>query len=158
MWLVCGKIEGLSESGWRMKTHVISTKWKLLSRVLLFAAPWKIHGILQARILEWPFPSPGHLPNSGIKPRSPTLQIDSLPAEAPRKPKYKVGTQKLGSSIASCCLWPHYPFLGLICFCVMILVAVFIIVALNRSGYERGYQRLGLPCVFVCVCACTIRT
>ena len=28
-----------------------------------------------------PFPSPGHLPNPGIKPRSPVLQADSLPAE-----------------------------------------------------------------------------
>ena len=25
-----------------------------------------------------PFPSPGNLPNPGIKPRSPTLQVDSL--------------------------------------------------------------------------------
>ena len=39
-------------------------------------------GILQARILEWvPFPSPRDLPNPGIKPGSPTLQADSLPAE-----------------------------------------------------------------------------
>ena len=35
----------------------------------------------------WPFPSPGDLPNPGIEPRSPTLQADSLPAEAPGKPK-----------------------------------------------------------------------
>ena len=34
-----------------------------------------------------PFPSPGGLPNPGIKPRSPTLQADSLPAEPPGKPK-----------------------------------------------------------------------
>ena len=29
-----------------------------------------VHGILQARILEWglPFPSPGNLPNTGIEP------------------------------------------------------------------------------------------
>ena len=32
-----------------------------------------------------PFPPPGDLPNSGIKPRSPTLQADSLPAEPPGK-------------------------------------------------------------------------
>ena len=45
------------------------------------------HGILQARILEWvAFPSPGDLPNPGIEPRSPTLQVDSLPAEPPGKP------------------------------------------------------------------------
>ena len=28
-------------------------EWKSLSRVQLFASPWTIHGILQARILEW---------------------------------------------------------------------------------------------------------
>ena len=28
-----------------------------------------------------PLPSPGDLPNPGIKPRSPTLHTDSLPAE-----------------------------------------------------------------------------
>ena len=31
--------------------------------------------------LEWvAFPSPGDLPNPGIKPRSPALQADSLPS------------------------------------------------------------------------------
>ena len=34
-----------------------------------------------------PFPCPGDLPNPGIKPRSPALQADSLPAELPGKPK-----------------------------------------------------------------------
>ena len=34
-----------------------------------------------------PFPSPGNLPNPGIKPRSPTLQSDYLPAKPPGKPK-----------------------------------------------------------------------
>ena len=52
---------------------------------------YTVHGILQARILEWrilkPFPSPGDLPNPGIKPRSPALQADSLPEESPGKPK-----------------------------------------------------------------------
>ena len=47
-----------------------------------------VHGILQARILEWvPFPSPGDLPNPEIEPTSPTLQADSLPAELPGKPQ-----------------------------------------------------------------------
>ena len=41
-----------------------------------------VHGILQARILEWlPFPSPEGLPDPGIKPWSPALQADSLPSE-----------------------------------------------------------------------------
>ena len=42
----------------------------------------------------WNFPGqntgvgiPGHLPNSGIEPKSPTLQADSLPAESPERPK-----------------------------------------------------------------------
>ena len=33
-----------------------------------------IHGIFQARVLEWlPFPSPGDLPDQGIEPQSLTL-------------------------------------------------------------------------------------
>ena len=32
-----------------------------------------------------PCPPPGDLPNSGIKPKSPALQADSLPAEPPGK-------------------------------------------------------------------------
>ena len=35
----------------------------------------------------FPFSSPGDHPDPGIKPRSPTLQAYSLPAEPPRKPK-----------------------------------------------------------------------
>ena len=35
----------------------------------------------------YPFPSPGDLPNPRIKPRSPTLQADSLPAEPQGKRK-----------------------------------------------------------------------
>ena len=33
------------------------------------------------------FPSPGALPNLGIKPGSPTSQADTLPSESPWKPK-----------------------------------------------------------------------
>jgi len=47
-----------------------------------------VHGILKARIMERvAFPFSGHLPNPGIKPRSPTLQEDSLPAEPQGKPQ-----------------------------------------------------------------------
>ena len=49
---------------------------------------YTVHRILQARILEWvTFPSPGDLPNPGTEPSSLTLQVDSLPAELPGKPK-----------------------------------------------------------------------
>ena len=48
-----------------------------------------LHGVLQAR--NWsglPCPPPGDLPNPGIEPRYPALQVDSLPSEPPGKPWY----------------------------------------------------------------------
>ena len=47
-----------------------------------------VHGILQARILEWvAIPSSGDLPHPGIKPGSPALQADALPSEPPGEPQ-----------------------------------------------------------------------
>ena len=41
-----------------------------------------VHGILQARILEWvAIPFSMDLPDPGIKPGFPTLQADSLPSD-----------------------------------------------------------------------------
>ena len=34
---------------------------------------------------ELPFPSPGDLPDPGIEPRFPTLEVDALPSEPPGK-------------------------------------------------------------------------
>ena len=49
---------------------------------------YTVHGILQARILEWvAIPFSWDLPNPGINPTSPTLQTDSLPSEPPGKPE-----------------------------------------------------------------------
>ena len=46
-----------------------------------------VHGIPQARVLEWvAFPFSRDLPNPGVKARSPTLQVDSLPVEPQGKP------------------------------------------------------------------------
>ena len=43
-----------------------------------------VHGILQVRVLEWVgFPFARDLPDPGIIPGSPALQVDSLPAEPP---------------------------------------------------------------------------
>ena len=62
--------------------------------------PWTIQSVEFSRPEYWsgqPFLSPGDLPNPGIKPRSPALQADSLPAEPPGKPlimrKYQPNTQ-----------------------------------------------------------------
>ena len=65
-------------------------KVKVAQSCLTLCVPmdYTVHGILQARILEWVvFPSPGDLSNPGIEHRSHALQADSLPAQPPGKPK-----------------------------------------------------------------------
>ena len=55
--------------------------------ILCDSMDYIVHGILQARIPEWvAFAFSRDLPNPGIKPRSLTLQADSLPAEPQGKP------------------------------------------------------------------------
>ena len=50
--------------------------------------PRTVHGILQARILEWvPFAFSRGSSQPGIEPMSPTLLVDSLSAEPHGKPK-----------------------------------------------------------------------
>ena len=52
---------------------------------LCYPINFAVHGIVQARIMEWvafPFSR-----GSWIKPRSPTVRMDSLPAEPQGKPK-----------------------------------------------------------------------
>ena len=56
-----------------------------LSRVRLFATPWKLPVASVHEIPGLPFPSPGDLPDPGIEPGSLTLQADSLPSELPGK-------------------------------------------------------------------------
>ena len=64
-------------------------KVKVIQSCLTLCNPmdYTDHGILQARILEYSVPFSRDLSNTGIKPRSPTLQADSLPAEPQGKPK-----------------------------------------------------------------------
>ena len=57
---------------------------------LWIVAQWAALFMEFSRQEHWsglPFPPPGVLPNPGIKPRSPTLQADTLPSEPPRKPQ-----------------------------------------------------------------------
>ena len=66
-----------------------------------------VHGIPQARTLEWvAFPPPGDLPDPGIEPVSPELQVDSLPTEPPGKPQvgtcYYSSTQLLSDVMMNC--------------------------------------------------------
>ena len=59
-----------------------------------------------------PLPSPGDLPNPGIKPPSPALQVDSLPSEPPGKRKFSIlGANCKGTRRAEMVNWdaeiPH---------------------------------------------------
>ena len=83
-----------------------------------------VHGILQARILEWvAVPSSRNLPDPGIKPVSPVspaLQADSLPqshweAQDVATVPPKVNTLKKmtkhmrpASQVSSCSVWSHW--------------------------------------------------
>ena len=72
----------------------MKVKVKSLSRVRLFATLWAV--AYQAPLSMgfsgqecWsglPFSSPGDLPDSGIKPGSPALRVDTLPSEPPGNP------------------------------------------------------------------------
>ena len=76
-------------------------KWKVkvrsLSRVWLFATPWTVAyqaplSMGFSRQEHWsglPFPSPGDLPDPGIKLGSPAFQIDALTSEPPGKSFFK---------------------------------------------------------------------
>ena len=80
-----------SEEHRRMMERLRCVRAQSLSRVPLFRDPMdcslpasSVHGILQARILEWAaMPPPGDLPHTRTKPMSPALQVDSLPTEPP---------------------------------------------------------------------------
>ena len=82
-----------------------------------------VHGILQARILEWvAFPSSGDLPNPGIDPMSPTWQVDSSPAEVQGKPALM--TNSSFAKNLSCNVCKHYLYTGLNTeyFCLKIII------------------------------------
>ena len=62
----------------------------MLSCICLFATLWTIQSMGFSKPGYWsglPCPSPGDLPNPGIEPWSPTLQVVPSPAEPPGKPK-----------------------------------------------------------------------
>ena len=71
-----------------------TTEVKSLTCVRLFATPWTVAhqappSMGFSRQEYWsglPFPSPGDLPDPGIKPGSPALQADVLTFEPPGKP------------------------------------------------------------------------
>ena len=66
----CAAVHGIARSRTRL------SDWTELN--------WTIQSMEFSRPEYWsgyPFPSPGVLPNPGIEPRSPAMEVDSLPAE-----------------------------------------------------------------------------
>ena len=69
----------------------ISLLLLLFSHIQLFATPWTVAHQASlsmgfSRREYWsglPFPSPGDLPDPGIKPESPTLEADALTSKPP---------------------------------------------------------------------------
>ena len=76
----------------------------LLQPYGLYSLPGSsVHGILQARLLEWlPFPSPGYLPDPGIEPVSPALAGGFFTTEPPGKPKVLISSAQFSSVAQSC--------------------------------------------------------
>ena len=114
--LGCMKIpvlKGKTHSGqWERHRGLSSTESEIVSCccVQLFVTPWTVNhqaplSMEFSRQEYWsglPFPSPGVLPDPGIKPRSPVLQADPLPSE-PLVCMHAV------SSVVSDSLWPYRP-------------------------------------------------
>ena len=67
---------------------------------------FSIHGISQARILEWvavlPFPSQGGFLHPGIEPMSPALQADSFTTKPPGEHTTTTTTKSLHSCPTLC--------------------------------------------------------
>ena len=95
----------LNEGPWSEHYSSVAQSWlfmiiscccccQVLSCVQFFATPWTVTHQTPLSMefpsqKYWsglPFPSPGTLPDPGIKPRSPALQAVSLPSELPGKP------------------------------------------------------------------------
>ena len=88
-------------SVFKSEKKVKKVKVRLLNHARLFATPWTVaHQPLPSMEFsrreywsELPFPSPGDRPDLGIKPGSPTLQVEALPSELPENPVFKSADQ-----------------------------------------------------------------
>ena len=72
-----------------MKVKVLVTQSCLTlcdSMEVAHQAPLSMEFSRQEYFSGLPFPSPGNLPNPGIKPGSPAFQADTLTSEPPGKP------------------------------------------------------------------------
>ena len=119
-WRMTPNKNGVSLGRWQnaSKTVVIFTQLPMLCGLSCsvlsnsFVTPWTVAhqaplSMGFSRQEYWsglPCPPPANLPNPGIEPRSPTLQMDSLLSEPPGKPK-NTGVGSLSLLQRSC--WPR---------------------------------------------------
>ena len=69
--------------------YISMSEW--VSEVAQSCPTLQPHGLEPIRQEDWnglPFPFPGDLPNPGIEPRSPALEVEALPSEPPGKLNY----------------------------------------------------------------------
>jgi len=96
---------------WVTELNCSSQYFQLLSFVGLFLRPFTVaHEVLlsmefsrQEYSSGLPFPSPGDLPDPGIKPGSSALQTHSLPSEPLGSPSFHVSLAKLFSILKLYC-------------------------------------------------------
>jgi len=103
----------------------MSMKVKITQCVQLFANPWTMEFSRPEYWSGQPFPSPGDLPNPGIEPRSPALQVYSLPAEPQGSPMY-----------VCVCLY--------LCVCICLCVSIFVCICV--CVFLPALCFLNLPC------------
>ena len=83
-----------------------------------------------------PFPSPRDLPDPGIEPRSPALQVDFLPAEPPGKPRISRYYSKYWKSLQTP-FFCFFPLTLIFKFCISQLTFLFCI-----GQFILGYRSI----------------
>ena len=77
----------LEDSLWSCVLSHFSCVWLCATPwTVVHQAPLSMGFSRQEYCSGFPFPSPGDLPNPGVEPGSPALQVDSLPSEPQGKP------------------------------------------------------------------------
>ena len=91
-----------------MQSEMKTRSLTVIQSCLTFCDPMDIQSMEFSRPEYWsrePFPSPGDLPNPGIKPGSPALQVDSLPAKPQGKPQTLASCRLSSVTLTRAILW-----------------------------------------------------
>ena len=88
LYQVCGAHAEIDSTEFGISSLLLFSPIQLICNPMDCGPPESsVHGISQARILEWfAISSLGNLPNPGIKPASPALQVGSFTTEPLGKP------------------------------------------------------------------------